>query len=110
MLTEQASQAVNNPMEEYHVKVNDISRKVGILVNRYQDLKEDFVVLDEENKVLKEQLKAERMKNAVSLQELNLLRLTKMLVPADEKEKTELKRKINEYIKEIDRCVALLND
>ena len=97
-------------MEEYQVKLNDISRKVGILVTRYNELKEDCRVLESENKALKEQLKSEKGKGESLKQELNLVKVKKAVVPSSDEERTELKRKINEFIKEIDRCVAMLND
>lgn len=42
---------------------------------------------------------------------IQMLKLAKS-ISGEEKtpEKTEIKRKINEYIKEIDKCIALLNE
>lgn len=97
-------------MDDYQVKLNDISRKIGILVTRYNELKEDYKVLENENKALKEQFKSEKAKGETLKQELNLVKVKKAVVPSSNEERTELKRKINEFIKEIDRCVAMLND
>ncbi|MCD8529016.1 MAG: hypothetical protein LRY27_03435 [Chitinophagales bacterium] len=44
-------------------------------------------------------------------EKLQMLKLAKSIGNEEIKEeKTDLKRKINEYIKEIDRCIALLNE
>jgi hypothetical protein len=43
--------------------------------------------------------------------QLNVLKLAKNVSgDGDENERAELKRKINEMVKEIDMCVALLNN
>ncbi|HXH18573.1 MAG TPA: hypothetical protein VNJ07_05775 [Chitinophagales bacterium] len=104
-------------MDDYQVKLNDISRKVGILIARYNEAKEEYQILEQknksladENKRLKEQLEAEKAKYESLADELNLTKLQKAIVPQTDEERTELKRKINEFIKEIDRRVALLND
>jgi len=104
-------------MDDYQVKLNDISRKVGILVSRHNELKEELKFLEERNKSLeeqnrslKEQIQAEKGKNETLINELKLAKLQKAIVPESDEERTELKRKLNEFIKEIDRCVAMLND
>ncbi len=96
--------------EDYQVKLNDISKKIGILVTRYNELKQKFESLEEENGGLKERLKDAQSKNQALTNELRTTKLVKAFVPGEDGERTELKRKLNEYIKEIDRCVAMLND
>ena len=96
-------------MDEYQVKLGNISKKIGVLIGRYNDLKENYRVLEEQNKHLKQQVKEEVQKSQTLTNQLNVLKLSKT-IPEDEIEKTELKKKINEFIKEIDKCVALLND
>ena len=51
-----------------------------------------------------------KTKNDSLLQDMKVTKLSKAIVPQSDEERTELKRKINEFIKEIDRCVAMLND
>ena len=104
-------------MEEHQVKLNDIFRKVEILVGRYNELKQEYGFLEEvnkelseQNKQLKEQVKGEKSKQDTLEQDLKQEKLSKMMVPQSDEEKTEMKRKVNEFIKEIDRCVAMLND
>ena len=104
-------------MEDYQVKLTNISRKVGVLVSRYNDLKEEQRVLEEKNKQLeqqnkglKDQLQTMKEKNDSLAQDMKVTKLSKAIIPQSDEERTELKRKINEFIKEIDRCVAMLND
>jgi len=104
-------------MEEYQVTLNDISRKAGLLASRYNELKGEYAFLEErnkelleENKLLREQIWEEQSRSESVENELGTIKLTKAFVPRSEQEKTEMKRKVNEFIKEIDRCVAMLND
>ena len=104
-------------MEDYQVKLTNISRKVGILVARYNELKEEQRVLGEknkqleqQNKSLKDQLQTMKVNNDSLVQDMKVTKLSKAIVPQSDVERTDLKRKINEFIKEIDRCVAMLND
>ncbi|MDZ4845507.1 MAG: hypothetical protein SH857_08160 [Chitinophagales bacterium] len=104
-------------MEDYQVKLNAISGKVELLVSRYNELRQEYGFLEEknaelagQNKTLKEQIKGEKAKQGAVEQELKQAKLTKMMVPQTLEEKTEMKRKVNDFIKEIDRCVAMLND
>lgn len=104
-------------MDDYQVKLNDISRKVGILVSRFNELQGEYRILEQKNAELEQQgkslrnmLKAEKEITDGVREELKLAKLQKSVVPQNDGERIELKRKVNEYIKEIDRCVALLND
>ncbi len=104
-------------MEEYQVKINDISGKVELLVSRYNELRQEYGFLEgrnkeleEQNKAMKENMKGEKAKQGALEQELKKAKLLKMMVPQTDAEKTEMKRKVNDFIKEIDRCVAMLND
>ncbi|GIV34682.1 MAG: hypothetical protein KatS3mg031_2217 [Chitinophagales bacterium] len=97
-------------MEQIHTRLDDISRKVSVLVNRFNELKEKYAALQSENTDLKNQLRELQAENQKLTNELRTAKLVRALAPADETERAELKKKLNEYIKEIDRCVAMLND
>lgn len=97
-------------MDEYQVKLENISKKIGVLISRYNDLKNDYSALEEENNRLKEQMKEIERENEQLSEDLNVVKLSKQIAAEDENDSAELKKKINEFIKEIDKCVALLND
>jgi acetolactate synthase small subunit len=97
------------------------------LTKRLQNLQQKFVQLAEQNKKLisKNQLLENEIallknsieENADKVLELNnqikIIKLARSIDPETDTEKeevTELKRKINEYIREIDSCIAMLND
>ena len=69
--------------------------------------------LEQEVKSLRLLLDAEQGKTSELNNKIKIIKLAQNISsggPAEKEETTELKRKINEYIKEIDNCIALLND
>ena len=69
--------------------------------------------LEQEVKDLKALVEVEAGKNAELNNKIKIIKLAQNISsanPVDNQEVTELKRKINEYIREIDNCIAMLND
>lgn len=103
--------------QDYQEKLGSISGKVELLISRYNELRQEYGFLEERNKelmelnkALKDQMKTGKVKQAETENELMQTKMIKMMVPQSDAEKTAMKRKVNEFIKEIDRCVAMLND
>lgn len=87
-----------------------INEQVQKLIEEIALLKNEKNDLNNLNLALKKEIEAHKTSLDSLNQKLQTLKLAKS-ISGDEKpqETTELKRKINEYIKEIDRCIALLN-
>jgi predicted nucleic acid-binding Zn-ribbon protein len=85
-----------------------LNRKLDELLDRYSNLKLEVVDLNSRNKVLKGMLqeREERMKELEIKYER--IKLTGALLGEGENA-YEAKKKITELVREIDRCVALLN-
>ena len=69
--------------------------------------------LEQEVKDLKALVEVEAGKNTELNNKIKIIKLAQNISsanPAENQEVTELKRKINEYIREIDNCIAMLND
>jgi predicted nucleic acid-binding Zn-ribbon protein len=85
-----------------------LSRKLDELIGRYNNLKSEVTDLKNGNEVLKTRLQ----ERDVELKELELkyerVRLTGALLGEGEYG-LEARKKITELVREIDRCVALLN-
>ena len=89
--------------------VNNIEKKVNKLITLYQSVKKEKQNIFIENKQLKSDL-SEKDKSIKKLEEkIKLLRITKSVSTQDEARNKESRQKINEYVREIDRCIALLN-
>jgi predicted nucleic acid-binding Zn-ribbon protein len=85
-----------------------LNRKLDELINRYKDLKDDLSKLRNGNEELTRTLQERDEK----IKELELkyerIKLSEAFL-GDGENGQEAKRKINELVREIDRCVALLN-
>ena len=96
-------------MEELTHKFEGISEKVRKVLEKCDKLERYTRALEEENYELKNDLQT-RMDQIVDLEaNLKTLKIAKGTYD-DDQDRKELKLKINEYIREIDRCIALLNE
>ena len=89
--------------------VESIENKVNNIISLYNSLKKEKEEILEENGKLKSEI-SERDKSIKSLEEkINLLRISKSVGALDVEKNMQSRRKINEYVREIDKCIALLN-
>lgn len=98
---------------EQHIQ--NIEDKLHLLLKKLQQMQGENVLLKEQLQSLQHETTGQQQ-TIVSLEEK--LRLMKMSAVAQGKPSTpeddnafkkEMKERINDYIKEIDRCIALLN-
>lgn len=84
-----------------------LNRKVNTLVEKHRKLLEELETLKEENRFLK--LQCHNQLETDSRESLNqqIIHLTQSLTQG--KEKAEVRNTINEIVREIDRCIGLLN-
>ena len=89
--------------------VENIEKKVSKLIILYQSVQKEKQEIFTENKKLRLDL-SEKDKSIKKLEEtIKLLRITKSVSTQDDARNKESRQKINEYVREIDRCIALLN-
>ncbi len=91
-------------------KLNQIQKKVQQLAAAHGQLKDDHKRLKGENEQLLKLLKEQGEQLDEVEGKMKILKVAQHLGAAPDAERNELKKKINEYIKEIDKCVALLNN
>ena len=88
--------------------INNIGLNVGKLIEKYTQLKAEKKDLLQDNDALNAQLQ-EKQKQVVALQDkVKLMNISKS-VDVSKQEVKETRLKINEYVREIDKCIALLN-
>ena len=86
-----------------HQQVEKLIEEIALLKNEKNEMINTNLALIKEIDVQKRELEDLNQK-------MQTLKLAKSIRGDDKPQETkELKRKINEYIKEIDRCIALLN-
>lgn len=94
-----------------HSPIQRLEEKLQLLVRKYRQLQEENIVLQQNLQAGEKELARQRgiiseMENKIALLQIAA---TASGAGGDENKK-ELRLKINEYIKEIDKCVALLNN
>ena len=93
---------------QFAEKLSNLEKQVRTLINTHQQLKKSHDQVLSENTLLKAEVEALRGQVA-DFQ--NQDKITKIVsnTTVEKEESTELKHKLNEYIKEIDRCIAHLS-
>ncbi|MBC8173802.1 MAG: hypothetical protein H7X71_07845 [Chitinophagales bacterium] len=95
-------------------------QQLDVIKTNLERLLRNYTALKNENEILKNQVEAQRRtagdknKKITELEEqLTLLKTVKAITdsdPLEKEEKTNVKHRINELIKEVDKCIALLNN
>jgi len=88
--------------------VNNIEIKLERFIANHEQVKQEKLLLQQENNASVAALKLKE-KEVLNLQEkIKLMNISKS-VDASKQEVKETRLKINEYVREIDKCIALLN-
>jgi len=89
--------------------VENIEKKVNKLIQLYQSAqKEKEETLTENNQLISDLSDKDKTINSLE-EKIKLLRITKSVSTQDDEKNKESRQKINEYVREIDKCIALLN-
>ena len=88
--------------------VEKIEAKLGKLIKMYQHVKQEKLMLQQENKDFVASLKLKEIEISNLQEKVKLMNISKS-VDASKQEVKETRLKINEYVREIDKCIALLN-
>ncbi len=86
--------------------IQTLQQKMHLLVKKHQQL-------EKENLKLKEELNFLKKNSYDNKQEFEIMEMQNAILKAsqqqlDDKEKKELEKKLTHFIKEIDRCIAML--
>jgi hypothetical protein len=105
------SQCLTMSQETNHqeVKLLEIKEQVKNMIYLHEDLKAEKQQLEDKNKLLEEMID-EQQKLIHDLQEQNkILKLAKMISGGNDQNSRDIKLRINQMIREIDKSIALLN-
>ena len=94
--------------EKLNLSLSNLERKVKFLLNNHKDLKQELNVAKSENQELKEII---RKKDDQIIDFQNKYKISKIVrnIRDGEDDTSELKNQINEYIREIDKCIMHLS-
>ena len=87
-------------------QIRQIRQKLHLLVKKYQSLLQENATLKEQNKELKEK-ESVLQSDIISLSHKNTV-ANFQLSELDPEEKAAIKKKIDFYLKEIDKCIATI--
>jgi len=97
-------------MDQELLKTNltGLERKILVLINEHKSLKEEVRALKKENQDLKAAVKVRDEQIAGFHNQLKITKIVDSLNPEDGSV-SELKKKVDDYIREIDKCIAHLS-
>jgi chromosome segregation ATPase len=95
-------------MTDLDIHIKSIQEKLERLLKQYNDLQK-------ENNFLKKEIERSSRQATVNQQTIETLKQQVEVLKIssgnwDEKDKKEFEKRINHYIKEIDKCIALLSE
>ena len=88
--------------------VNNLEQKIDQLIQRYRKLQNINLELQQEKEVLKGQLEEALQQQAELQTRYDSMKIAKT-IELTQVETHEAKLKINQMVREIDKCIALLN-
>ncbi len=89
-------------------KLDQVLERTHKLIERSKALQDENGLLNLENQSVKVALEASENKRKELEENLRVLKLAKSLGGTSEKT-LDIKQKINEFVREIDKCIVLLN-
>ena len=87
-----------------HIK--RIEEKVQLLLKEYQQSQKELLRLQKENLELREALELKTKKSNAQAQTIDVLKIQSLT--QNDSSKKDLEKRINNYLKEIDKCLNLL--
>jgi len=88
--------------------LNGLERKILVLINEHKSLKEEIKTLKSENQELKAGLKGRDEQLSDFKNQIKISKIVDNINPEDGSV-SELKKKVDDYIREIDKCIAYLS-
>jgi predicted nuclease with TOPRIM domain len=94
-------------MEAVEAQLQRVEEKVQQLLKRYQLDQKEMQRLQKENALLQEELEKKKTQSAALHQTIDSLKINTLTLDQDSRK--DLEKRINLYLKEIDKCLSLLN-
>jgi chromosome segregation ATPase len=94
--------------EMLKTNLNGLERKIIVLINEHKKLKDEIKILKTENQELKAGIHSRDQQLSHFKNQIKISKIVDNINPEDESV-SELKKKVDEYIQEIDKCIAYLS-
>lgn len=96
-------------MEDINQKLQQIEQKVTRLLDKYHAVVAEKEALSQQLANCRQEMEAKEVELAELEKKVHTLQIAQGATGDVSDEKTALKQKINTYIREIDKCIAMLN-
>ena len=95
--------------------MSDLEQQLKQIHEKLQQLLKQYHSLQKENNKLKQEIQEFKSNHNVNTEELDRLRQRTQILQTSKsamshEEKKAFEKRLNNYVKEIDRCIALLNE
>ena len=95
--------------------MDTIEEYINAINTKLQGLLKKYAALQKENAILKNEIELCRQNEKEYLEKINSLEIQAGILKAssgkwNEKEKHDFEKRINQYIKDLDKCMAMLNN
>lgn len=95
--------------ENYLAIMNNLKKKIACIISKYEQIREENTLIKQELDNIKHELTNCKTLNAALDSRLQKFQMAEAFKASSSDEK-EAKSKINKLIKEIDKCMAMLNN
>lgn len=96
-------------MNDHELQFKELKNKVEKLINLHEQLVEENQLLQSNAKLLTQTIDQQGQQLAVLEEKNKVIKLANALSGGTDQNTRDIKLKINEYIREIDKCLALIN-
>jgi len=95
-------------MKTIEEHINFINSKLQVLLKKYAAIQKENANLNREIELYKE--REQKTLQKIDFLEMQARILKTSMGSMDEKEKKDFEKKINQYVKDLDKCMAMLNN
>ena len=95
--------------EIFRTEITNLDRKVKLLLNEHSQLKQEIDSLKRQNNLLESKVSEKEVALSGFQNQMKISKIVERMVVGEENT-SELKGVINDYIKEIDKCIAHLSE
>ena len=95
-------------MKTIEEHINFINSKLQVLLKKYAAIQKENANLNREIELYKE--REQQTLQKIDFLEMQVRILKTSMGSMDEKEKKDFEKKINQYVKDLDKCMAMLNN
>ena len=88
--------------------VDGLEVKIKKFISLYDKVKQERKAAVNKNDILKKELDEKQKVVKILEEKIKVIKISK-LVSSDDEDNKKTKQKINEYVREIDKCIGLLN-